>query len=330
LNRRLAEAFAEEQIYRIDHYLGKETVQNLMVLRFANGIFEPVWNRRYVDHVQITVAETFGVEGRGGYYETAGALRDMLQNHLLQLLALVAMEPPNSFQPEAVRDERVKVLEAIRPFTHEVVERFAVRGQYGEGSLDGQRVPAYRDEPRVSPTSSTETFVALRMELDNWRWAGVPFYLRTGKRLPKRVSEIAIQFKCAPVIMFRQEGFQRLEPNLLVVRIQPDEGISLRFAAKVPGAKLQLGPVRMEFKYRDYFGSAPATGYETLLFDCMRGDATQFHRADMVEAGWTSVMPILEAWRDPSAPVPQYPSFTWGPEEAIELMARDGRKWRRP
>jgi glucose-6-phosphate 1-dehydrogenase len=331
LNRALAAAFDESQIYRIDHYLGKETVQNLMVLRFANGIFEPVWNRRYVDHVQITVAETVGVEDRGGYYETAGALRDMVQNHLFQLLALVAMEPPNSFEADAVRDERVKVLQAIHPFGAEDVERYAVRGQYAEGALDGGHVAGYRQESRVDPRSITETFVALRLRLENWRWADVPFYLRTGKRLPKRVSEIAIQFKCAPVIMFREEGIGQLEPNLLIVRIQPDEGISLRFAAKVPAPGLQLGAVEMDFNYADYFGSTPATGYETLLYDCMHGDATQFHRADMVETGWHAVMPILDAWRHgPARGIPTYAAGTWGPDEAVELMARDRRKWRRP
>jgi glucose-6-phosphate 1-dehydrogenase len=331
LNRQLATAFEERQIYRIDHYLGKETVQNLMVFRFANGIFEPIWNRRYVDHVQITVAETVGVEERGGYYDRAGALRDMVQNHLFQLLALVAMEPPNSFRADAVRDERVKVLQAIRPFSRDEVERYAVRGQYGEGAQDGVRVPAYRAEPRVAVQSSTETFVALRLRLESWRWADVPFYLRTGKRLPKRVSEVAIQFKCAPIVMFREAGIDRLEPNLLIVRIQPDEGISLRFAAKVPATELQLGTVKMDFKYADYFGTSPATGYETLLYDCMHGDATQFHRADMVEAGWRAVMPLLEVWGNSRAQhFPNYAAFTWGPEEAVELVARGGHRWRRP
>jgi glucose-6-phosphate 1-dehydrogenase len=331
LNAQLAKAFDEHQIYRIDHYLGKETVQNLMALRFANGIFEPVWNRGYVDHVQITVAETIGVEGRGGYYDKAGALRDMVQNHLFQLLALTAMEPPNSFQPEAVRDEKLKVLQSIRPFTRDDVDRHAVRGQYDEGALDDRHVPAYREEPRIDPKSSTETFVALRLLLETWRWADVPFYLRAGKRQPKRVSEIAIQFKVAPVIMFREAGLRQLESNLLIVRIQPDEGISLRFAAKIPGPGLELGTVKMEFKYADYFGASPSTGYETLLYDCMHGDATQFHRADMVEASWAAVMPILEAWRESPPPeLPNYAAFTWGPEEAVELMARDGRKWRRP
>ena len=276
----------ERQIYRIDHYLGKETVQNLMIFRFANGIFEPIWNRRYVDHVQITVAETVGVEGRGGYYDTAGALRDMVQNHLFQLLALTAMEPPASFRANAVRDERVKVLQAIRPYTPEDVARFVVRGQYGEGSsaravgagLSGRAEGAARVGHR-------DVRRALRLQIDNWRWADVPFYLRTGKRLPKRVSEIAIQFKTAPVMLFRELGRQQLDPNLLIVRIQPDEGISLRFGAKVPGPGLDIGTVKMDFKYADYFGSSPSTGYETLLYDAMNGDQTLFHRADMRGGG---------------------------------------------
>jgi glucose-6-phosphate 1-dehydrogenase len=331
LNRALGGVLDERQIYRIDHYLGKETVQNLMIFRFANGIFEPIWNRRYVDHVQITVAETVGVEGRGGYYDTAGALRDMVQNHLFQLLALTAMEPPASFRANAVRDERVKVLQAIRPYTHDDVERWVVRGQYGEGASQGQSVPAYRAEPRVSPASPTETFAAMRLHIDNWRWADVPFYLRTGKRLPKRVSEIAIQFKAAPVVLFREMGRQRLDPNLLIVRIQPDEGISLRFGAKVPGPGLDIGTVKMDFKYADYFGSAPTTGYETLLYDAINGDQTLFHRADIVEAGWAVVTPILEAWaaRRPDD-FPNYAAMTWGPDAAVELMAREGRSWRRP
>jgi glucose-6-phosphate 1-dehydrogenase len=331
LNRQIQSVVEERQVYRIDHYLGKETVQNLMVFRFANGIFEPVWNRRYVDHVQITVAETVGVEGRGGYYDEAGALRDMVPNHLFQLLALVAMEPPNSFHADAVRDERLKVLEAVRPSRPDDVPRVAVRGQYGEGVLQGQAVAAYRDEPRVDKQSNTETFVALRMLVENWRWAGVPFYLRTGKRLPKRVSEIAIEFKCAPIVMFRETGMRRLEPNLLIVRIQPDEGISLRFGAKVPGTGLSVGTVKMDFKYADYFGSTPSTGYETLLYDCMNGDMTLFHRADMVEAGWQVVSPILDYWQEtPPANFPNYAAGTWGPDESVELMARDGRNWRRP
>jgi glucose-6-phosphate 1-dehydrogenase len=330
LNATIRSVFEERQIYRIDHYLGKETVQNLIVFRFANGIFEPVWNRRYIDHVQITVAETVGVEGRGGYYDTAGALRDMVQNHLFQLLALVAMEPPASFDAEMVRDERVKVLHAIRPLTREDMLRNTVRGQYGPGSQNGKTVPGYRDEPTVSHVSYTETYVALRLLLDNWRWAGVPFYLRTGKRLPKRVSEIAIRFKSPPLLLFREVCIDQVLPNTLIVRIQPDEGISLRFQAKVPGPEMGLGVVRMDFKYADYFGSRPSTGYETLLYDCMTGDSTLFHRADMVEAGWKIVTPILETWKASPEGIAEYEAFSWGPRQADELLWRDAQEWRTP
>lgn len=331
LNRALGAVLHERQIFRIDHYLGKETVQNLMVFRFGNGIFEPIWNRRYIDHVQITVAETVGVEGRGGYYEEAGALRDMVQNHLFQLLALTAMEPPISFEADAVRDERVKVLAAIRPLAPEGVRAHVVRGQYGEGLSEGHAVAGYRQEGKVHPQSATETFVAMKLLIDSWRWADVPFYLRTGKRLPKRVSEVAIQFKSPPLVLFRETQVEHLQPNQLIVRIQPDEGISLRFEAKVPGAGLSLGTVKMNFDYADYFGSEPTTGYETLLYDCMVGDSTLFHRADMVEAGWRVVMPILETWQNvrPNT-FPNYPAHTWGPDAADELLRRDGRSWRRP
>ena len=329
LNRRIREVLRETQIFRIDHYLGKETVQNIMAFRFANGIFEPIWNRRYVDHVQITVAETVGVEGRGAYYEEAGALRDMVQNHMFQLLALIGMEPPVSFEADAVRDERVKVLKAIRPLSDEDVLRHTVRGQYGEGTLDDERVPAYRAETSVSPHSNTETFAALELFVDNWRWADVPFYLRTGKRLPKRVSEIAIQFKRAPLMLFRDTSVEQLKPNLLVIKIQPDEGISLRFEGKVPGPALRLGTVRMHFQYEDYFGRQASTGYETLLYDCMLGDSTLFHRSDMVEAGWCVVTPILDVWKA-LAPrnFPNYGAGTWGPKEADDLIQKDGRTWR--
>jgi glucose-6-phosphate 1-dehydrogenase len=330
LNRKLARVFTEQQVYRIDHYLGKETVQNLMVLRFANGIFEPVWNRRYVDHVQITVAETVGVEGRGAYYETAGALRDMVQNHLFQLLALTAMEPPISFEADTVRDERVKVLAAIRPFTPEDIERHTVRGQYGPGVRDGKRVPAFREEPKVAPDSKVETFVALKLMIDNWRWADVPFYLRTGKRLARRVSEIVVRFRSVPLVLFRDVCADQVVPNTLIVRIQPDEGIALRFQAKQPGPDMALGVVRMDFKYADYFGTTPSTGYETLLYDCMTGDMTLFHRADMVEMGWKAVTPILEAWGATADGVADYPAFSWGPRESDDLLARDGREWREP
>jgi glucose-6-phosphate 1-dehydrogenase len=329
LNHEIREVLAEKQIFRIDHYLGKETVQNIMAFRFANGIFEPIWNRRYVDHVQITVAETVGVEGRGGYYEEAGALRDMVQNHMFQLLALTAMEPPVSFAADTVRDERVKVLSAIRQLSPEDVLRHVVRGQYGEGTVDGERVPAYRAEKLVDPHSATDTFVALELFVDNWRWADVPFYLRTGKHLPRRVTEIAIQFKRAPLMLFRDTPIERLNPNVLVIRIQPDEGISLRFEGKVPGPAMRLGTVRMHFEYADYFGAQPHTGYETLLYDCMLGDSTLFHRSDMVEAGWCVVTPILDVWKAlPPRNFPNYAAGTWGPKEADELIQKDGRKWR--
>jgi glucose-6-phosphate 1-dehydrogenase len=329
LNRQILQVLAEHQIYRIDHYLGKETVQNIMAFRFANGIFEPIWNRRYVDHVQITVAETVGVEGRGAYYEEAGALRDMVQNHMFQLLAFTALEPPTSFAGDAVRNERVKVLCAIRPMSHEDVLRQAVRGQYGEGTVDGKRVPAYRAEKNVAPNSPVDTFVALELFIDNWRWADVPFYLRTGKRLPKRVTEIAIQFKRAPFMLFRETPVERLQPNLLVLHIQPDEGISLRFEGKVPGPTMRLGTVKMHFQYADYFGSAPQTGYETLLYDVMTGDSTLFHRSDMVEAGWSVVTPILDVWKALTPrDFPNYAANSWGPKDADELIERSGRRWK--
>jgi len=330
LNREISQILSESQLYRIDHYLGKETVQNILVFRFANGIFEPIWNRRYVDHVQITVAETVGVEQRGGYYEEAGTLRDMVPNHISQLITLTAMEPPISFEANAVRDEQAKILRAIQPLTPEEVLIRAVRGQYGEGMIEGKRVPGYRAEPKVAPDSTTETFVALKLSIDNWRWADVPFYLRTGKRLPSRVTEIAIQFKRAPLILFRKTPVDRLTPNRLVLHIQPDEGISLRFGAKVPGPVVRLGSVDMAFQYKDYFGSKPSTGYERLLYDCMTGDATLFQRADMVEAGWSVVAPILDVWKAlPPRSFPNYAAGSWGPKEADELLERDGRQWRR-
>jgi glucose-6-phosphate 1-dehydrogenase len=331
LDRQLAMDLAETQIYRIDHYLGKETVQNIMALRFGNGLFEPVWNRRYIDHVQITVAETVGVEDRGGYYDRSGALRDMVQNHLFQLLALTVMEPPNSFSAEAVRDERVKVLHAIHPFTDASVRSDVVRGQYGPGTWKGAPVPGYRSEAKVQPGSATETYVALRLSIDNWRFAGVPFYLRTGKRLPARVSEIAIQFNRPPLQLYRQAGVGEAEPNRLLLRIQPNEGISLQFQAKVPGEEVRLGTVTMAFNYADYFARIPETGYETLLFDCMTGDQTLFHRADMVAAGWQAVAPILDVvGAEPEALLHEYPAGSWGPPAADALLTRDGRAWRRP
>ncbi len=331
LNRQIREILHERQIYRIDHYLGKETVQNIMAFRFANGIFEPIWNRRYIDHVQITVAETVGVEDRGGYYEGAGALRDMVQNHMFQLLAFTAMEPPISFAPDVVRDERVKVLYAIRPLSHEDVLRETVRGQYGPGVLDDHPVPGYREEKDVAPASATETFAALKLHIDNWRWADVPFYLRTGKRLPRRVSEIAIRFKRAPFQLFRETPVEALSSNLLVLHIQPDEGISLQFEAKIPGPEVRLGKVKMHFQYADYFGTTPSTGYETLLYDCMTADSTLFHRSDMVEAGWCVVTPILDVWQAITPRnFPNHAAGTWGPKEADELIERDGCKWRNP
>jgi glucose-6-phosphate 1-dehydrogenase len=330
LNREIGQVLKERQIYRIDHYLGKETVQNILVFRFANGIFEPVWNRRYIDHVQITVAETLGVERRGGYYDKAGCLRDMVPNHILQLVSLTAMEPPISFQADAVRDEQSKVLHAITPVAPEDVLTRAVRGQYGEGRADGETtLPGYRNEPLVDPHSNTETFVALKLAIDNWRWADVPFYIRTGKRLPKRMTEVVIQFRRAPLVLFRDTPVDKLKPNVLVMHIQPDEGISLQFGAKVPGAHVTVGGVNMDFKYTDYFGAEPSTGYERLLYDCMIGDATLFQRSDMVEAGWAVVEPVLDVWRAlPARSFPNYPAGTWGPKEADDLMKRDGRQWR--
>jgi glucose-6-phosphate 1-dehydrogenase len=329
LNRDIGQVLKESQIYRIDHYLGKETVQNILVFRFSNGIFEPVWNRRYIDHVQITVAESLGVERRGGYYEHAGCLRDMVPNHLLQLVSLTAMEPPISFQADAVRDEQSKVLHAMQPFSPEEVLWRAVRGQYGEGVIGPEHVSGYRQEPFVDAQSNTETFVALKLAVDNWRWADVPFYIRTGKRLPKRVTEIVIQFRRAPFVLFRDTPVDKLTPNLLVMHIQPDEGISLRFGAKIPGANVRVGGVTMDFQYADYFGTEPSTGYERLLYDCMIGDATLFQRSDMVEAGWSAVEPILDVWKAlPARSFPNYPAGTWGPKESDELIRRDGRYWR--
>ena len=329
LNRELSSVLLENQIYRIDHYLGKETVQNILVFRFSNGIFEPIWNRRYIDHVQVTVAETLGVERRGGYYDQAGALSDMVPSHILQLVTLTAMEPPISFHADAVRDEQTKILHAIQPLGPEDVIRRAVRGQYGEGKVEGLgQVPAYREEPDVAAESNTETFVALKLSIDNWRWADVPFYVRTGKRLPKRATEIAIQFRRAPFILFRDTPVESLAPNLLVLNIQPDEGITLRFGAKIPGPQVHVGSVNMQFQYADYFGKEPSTGYERLLYDCMAGDATLFRRADMVEAGWEAVQPILDVWRAlPPRNFPNYAAGSWGPKEADELIERDGRRW---
>ncbi len=329
LNTEIAHVLSEDQVFRIDHYLGKETVQNILVFRFANGIFEPIWNRRYIDHVQITVAEELGVEKRAGYYEEAGALRDMVPNHLFQLLSLTAMEPPISFEADAVRNEKSKVLRAIAPMSPEEVLQRTVRGQYGPGTVGGSRLPAYRDEDGVDPASTTETFVALKLLVDNWRWADVPFYLRTGKRLGSRMTEITIQFKRAPFSLFRHTPVERLGPNRLLIRIQPDEGIALHFDAKVPGPFVQIGGVDMDFSYDETFGSAPATGYETLLYDTMTGDATLFQRDDNVEAAWRVVTPILDVWKAlPPRGFPNYAAGSWGPEEADDLLVRDGRSWR--
>ena len=329
LNQAVLKVFDEPQVYRIDHYLGKDTVQNLLVLRFGNGIFEPLWNRNYVDHVQITAAETLGVEQRAAFYETAGATRDMIQSHMLQLTSLVSMEPPAAFDATAVRNEKIKVLQSIRPFTEESIKTDIVRGQYGPGSLPGNSalLAGYRDEPGVKKDSTTETFVTAKIQIDNWRWAGVPFYLRTGKRLPSRVSEIAIQFRRAPHLVFRE---QDLSSNTLVLNIQPDEGISISFHAKLPGQEMKLKTVTMDFSYQKEFGGGERSAYATLINDCMRGDATLFDRADGVEAAWALVNPILEYFETHKPEFPNYAAGTWGPKEADELLERDGRHWRKP
>jgi glucose-6-phosphate 1-dehydrogenase len=328
LNKIVLNVFEEKQVYRIDHYLGKDTVQNLLVLRFGNGIFEPLWNRNYVDHVQITAAETLGVERRGGFYETAGALRDMIQSHVLQLTSLTAVEPPASFDATAVRNEKLKVLQSIRPYDLEMVAQSVVRGQYAPGAVNGKKLAGYRDEPGVNPNSRTETFVAMKVLIDNWRWAGVPFYLRTGKRLAKRTTEIMIQFRCAPHIVFRK---REVEPNRLVLNIQPDEGISVSFGAKRPGTEMSIGNVTMNFSYREAFGGASRSAYATLLNDCLRGDATLFDRGDSVEAAWSLVDPILDVWSAAkTATVPMYPAGAWGPKESDQLLERDDRQWYNP
>ncbi len=331
LNRQVDEVFDEKQVYRIDHYLGKETVQNILVFRFSNGIFEPLWNRRYVDHVQITVSEDLGMEGRGAFYDDTGITRDIVQNHMLQLLSLIAMEPPASFDADRVRDEKVKLLHSIRPFArHEVMEH-SVRGQYGAGSLAGEAVPAYRDEPSVAKDSITETFVALKLFVENWRWAGVPFYLRAGKRLPRRVTEISVHYRSAPHLLFPATGAEGMEPNLLALRIQPNEGISLKFGAKVPGPTMEIRSVNMDFRYGTAFGVAPPDAYERLLLDCMLGDSTLFTRRDGIEAAWSLITQLLEGWA--AGPPPRFPNYeagAWGPDEAHAFIERDGRRWRRP
>ncbi len=324
LNLDIKKVLQEHQIYRIDHYLGKETVQNILAFRFSNGIFEPVWNRNYIDHIQITAAETVGVESRGGYYETAGTLRDMLPNHLFQLVCLTAMEPPVSFDANVVRDKQAEILKAIQPFNDRDVLLRTVRGQYGPS----HGMAGYRQEPLVSPTSRTETYIGVKLFIDNWRWADVPFYVRTGKRMPKRVTEIVVQFKRAPFVLFRKTAVDKLEPNRLVLHLQPDEGISLSFGAKIPGPVVRLGEVDMSFNYADYFNVTPQTGYERLMYDCMLGDATLFQRSDMVEAAWNIVAPVQNVWGalEPRE-FPNYAAGTWGPEEADDLLAKDGRHW---
>jgi len=347
LNAVVHQHFDEEQVFRIDHYLGKETVQNLLVFRFGNGMYEPVWNRRYIDHVQITAAETVGVERRAAYYEGAGALRDMVQNHMMQLLALVAMEPPTAFTAESVRDRKMDALVSVQPLIDENGRASrhegrmsrsndadpalanVVRAQYSSGWVAGEAVPGYRQEPDVAADSTTETFVALKLQLDSWRWAGVPFYIRTGKRLPKRTTEIAIQFRRPPLQIFRRVSPSSVAPNLLIVNVQPDEGISVRFEAKLPGTRMQLAPVMMNFRYGTAFGGQVPEAYETLLLDAMIGDPTLFARHDFVEASWALITPVHEAWRqEPAGVIPNYEAGGWGPAEADALMSRDGRRWR--
>jgi glucose-6-phosphate 1-dehydrogenase len=331
LNTRLQSHFQEEQIYRIDHYLGKETVQNIMAFRFGNGIFEPLWNRRYIDHVQITAAESIGVEGRGAYYQEAGALRDMIQNHLSQVMATIAMEPSATFSSDAVRDERAKLLRSVHILKPEEVADNAVAGQYGPGRVGGQPVAGFRQEPGVSPDSTTNTYAAVTFLVDNWRWAGVPFYIRTGKYMPKRVTEIAIQFRSAPLSVFRSsDGPGESAPNLLILRIQPEEGISLKFVSKRPGAGMTLRPVSMDFNYGTSFGERSPSAYETLLLDAIIGDATLYTRQDMVEASWRAVQPILDGWSTQNFSFPNYAAGTWGPTAADQMLARRGHVWRTP
>jgi glucose-6-phosphate 1-dehydrogenase len=331
INDAIAQVFDEHQIYRIDHYLGKETVQNILVLRFANSIFEPLFNQKYIDHVQVTVAEAEGVGNRAGYYESAGALRDMVQNHLLQLLCLVAMEPPRSLDADVIRDEKLEVLQSLRPLQGEDVDASTVRGHYEAGFVMGQPVPGYREESGVDPGSRTETFVALRLWIDNWRWAGVPFFLRTGKRLPKRASEISVHLKEVPPILFNRNAGARLDPNILSIRIQPDEGFALGISSKIPGPRVRVYPVQMDFHYGSTFGTSSPEAYERLLLDVMAGDQTLFMRRDQVEAAWQWVMPILDRWAsDRTASIPTYAAGEWGPPEAEQLVRTMGREWKAP
>ena len=330
LNRVAVSTFRERQVFRIDHYLGKETVQNLLLLRFANGIFEPFWNRQYIDHVQLTVAESIGVEKRGGYFEQAGITRDIIQNHMLQLVSLVAMEPPVAFEADAVRDEKVKVLRALREFTPGHETEATARGQYSDGSVLGAPATAYRKEDNVNPESRIETFAAMKIFVDNWRWADVPFYIRAGKRLPKRVTDISIHFRPAPYPLWRKVPTVRMQPNVLAIRIQPDEGISLKFDSKVPGPSIKTAPVTMEFRYATSFGAEPPEAYERLLLETMLGDSTLFARRDEVETAWAWLDPLLRNWANDPRPPDSYPAGTWGPETADALIERDGRKWRRP
>jgi glucose-6-phosphate 1-dehydrogenase len=330
LNRVVTGVFGEQSVYRIDHYLGKETVQNLLVFRLANGIFEPVWNRRYIDHVQITVAEELGVENRASYFEEAGLFRDMIQSHVLQVLSLVTMEAPARFEARSLRDEKAKVMRSFRPITIDEVDKYAVRAQYTAGFVSGKNVPAYRAEPNVNAASSTETYAALKLFVDNWRWADVPFYIRSGKRLAKRVSEISIQFRRVPHMLFGGKGSDSIEPNLLSLQIQPDEGISLKFSAKLPGTTMQIRPVKMQFQYGESFGGVSPSAYETLLHDCMMGDNSLFTRNDAVEISWEFVDPILDRWKqDAPKGLAFYEAGSWGPAEADAFMERDGRRWQR-
>jgi glucose-6-phosphate 1-dehydrogenase len=343
LNNQVAEVFQEEQVYRIDHYLGKETVQNILVFRFSNGIFEPIWNRNFIDHVQITASETVGAGDRVGYYEGAGALRDMIQNHLMQVFSLIAMEPPVSLDATAVRDEKQKVMMGVYPFKHHEVSQFALRGQYVAGTANGKPVAGFREEiaafnarstnQKYNEQSCTETYAMLRLQVNSWRWAGVPFFLRSGKRLPKRVSEVAIQFKRVPHMLFRQTEADRIEPNTLVLRIQPDEGITLKFGAKLPGQAVHIRDVNMDFQYGTQFGRHSPEAYERLLLDCMLGDATLFARRDMVEKSWELIMPVLDVWREDKTNLPTYAAGSWGPVEADQFLATQAggsRRWRKP